>query len=137
MEPFKNFFNEIQIRGMAGHFAQHDATFEADQFIQIALEGFDELELKQRSEQIRTAMIACLPSDFNRAAEVLMASLGTPVEQAVTAGTVNEHGISGWAIMPMAEYVAQQGTAHFDLSMSWLEAMTSRFSAEFAIRHFL
>jgi len=51
----------------------------------------------------------------------------------------NEHGIKGWAVMAMAEFVARRGQnpEHVALSLDVLKDMTSRFSSEFAVRPFL
>ena len=49
---------------------------------------------------------------------ILMASLGTPLGDDLNSGKDDATGISGWAIMPLEHYVAQQGHNHFDLSMN-------------------
>jgi len=51
--------------------------------------------------------------------------------------TVDDDGISGWAIMPITHYVGVRGHDHFDLSMTIFKELTKRFTAEFGIRFFL
>jgi len=136
-EPFKNLFNIPLIKGMSIHFKKHWPEFNAEVFIDSASANFEQLELKQRSNQIKAAMVGCLPARFEHAAEILLASLGAELEDDLSAGYVGEAGISGWAVMPMADYVAEQGCGHFDLSMMLFYEMTKRSSSEFAIRYFL
>lgn len=136
-EPFKNFFNEDLVRGMAGHFCAVAPKFEGDAFVADALEGFEALELKQRSNQIKDALIRHLPEDFEAAAEILHLSLAKQEFAELSDMQIVPSGIAGWAVMPMADFVEAQGREHFDLSMLLLKEMTKRSSSEFAIRGFL
>ena len=136
-EPFKNWFNEDLIHGMAKHFQQHWPAFDTDGFIHAASENLQSLELKARSTQIRDAMIKYLPTDFKAAGNILLASLGEASAEGISAGSIDDKGIAGWAVMPMADYVGLQGQNHFELSMHLLKEMTKCFTAEFAIRLFL
>ncbi|MDQ6994777.1 MAG: DNA alkylation repair protein [Mariprofundaceae bacterium] len=137
VEPLKNHFNETMIRGMARHFKAHCPSFDSDGFCMMASNDLSTLELKQRSEHIAKAMLVYLPNDFVAASKLILASLGSEKEDNGFSSTVDDTGISGWAIMPMSHYVAVQGQEHFDVSMSVLKALTKRFSAEFAVRYFL
>ena len=101
------------------------------------MEGFEDLELKQRSARITEKMAEFLPRDFPRAADILRHSLHPEEEADLSGATVTAEGIRGWAVMPMSQYVAERGQGHFDLSMTLLREMTKRFSSEFAIRFFL
>ncbi len=136
-EPFKNWLNANVVSGIAAHFHKHWRDFNSPEFIQAACQGLDALELKARSQQITRAMIVYLPDDFEQAAAILSASLGTPLGEDLSAGTIDENGIAGWAVMPLSYYVALQGQAHFDVSMQLLKQMTKRATAEFDIRFFL
>ncbi|MFH1803654.1 MAG: DNA alkylation repair protein [Pseudomonadota bacterium] len=136
-EPLKNLFNDGVIRGMAQHFARHDPSFDAAGFVSFALLDLELLELKQRSDRIMEAMERFLPDDFACSGNILIASL-RPDDDGDMAGIgIDETGIAGWAIMPMADYVAWRGQEHFDLAMRCFYEMTRRFSAEFGIRPFL
>ena len=136
-EPFKNWINRGIIEGMAGHFDRHYADFDAASFIHDAADGLELLELKQRTDRITDTMITYLPEDFEQAGAILLASLGTTLEDDLSVGKIDSNGIAGWAIMSMAHYVALQGHDHLDLSMTLLKEMTKRSTAEFAIRYFL
>lgn len=136
-EPFKNLFNLKLIRGMAFHFEKQWPAFDKSGFVADASRQFESLELKQRSEQIKHAMIKHLPDDFNKAGEIMLACLGPDLGDDLSLGEVNSEHISGWAVMPMADYVGQLGLAHFTLSMTLLKAMTKCSSSEFGIRFFL
>lgn len=136
-EPFKNMLNRNVVEGMASHFQRHYHSFDEKGFIKSVLEGFEALELKQRTERITQMMVEYLPEDFSHAVQVMEATLGPELIHDLSAGGVDDNGISGWAIMPMADYVAIRGQDHFDMAMTMLEALTKRSSSEFAIRHFL
>ncbi|MDQ6987269.1 MAG: hypothetical protein Q9M25_05660 [Mariprofundaceae bacterium] len=128
---------------MAGHFQHQWPEFNAKGFADAAANKLHALELKARSDQIMQAMINYLPDDFTLAGELLLASLSpvqslNPTQNGDIFGiTVDDKGIAGWAIMPMAHYVGLRGHDHFDLSMTLLKAFTKRFSSEFGIRFFL
>lgn len=136
-EPFKNFFNIPLIEKMAALFGAADPTFDQAQFVALATKDFDALELKQRSNQIRDAMVATLPNDIDVSGPILVQSLGP--EAPVDGGTTQEgaKGLSGFAIMPMADFVAEIGRDEIDKSFAVLEELTKRFSAEFAVRPFI
>lgn len=129
MEPFKNWFNEALVRRMAGHFLRLDRRFAAKDFIARSLKGFEALELKQRSNQIAAALEEFLPESFAKACRLLEESLAREGDP--------ESGIDGWAVMPMAEWVARKGLGDFERSLALLKEMTKRLTAELAIRPFL
>lgn len=135
-EPFKNLFNPTMIGQMGDHIASHYAEFDRTEFLQLACEGLDELELKARSNQIRDALITTLPNNFNQLSEVLVAALHPENNVPLKAIKMDDQGIRGWAIMPMADVIAMLGIEHFDTSMQALAEMTCRLTAEFAIRPF-
>jgi len=136
-EPFKNYFNPSIIAGMGDHFLKAWADFDRDGFVQTATENLAILELKARSEQITQALCVYLPDDFPHAGEIILSSLSPEDGSDLPNTPVNEHGISGWAVMPIADYVGLRGLGCFSLSMTLLKEMTSRFSSEFGIRFFL
>ena len=136
-EPFKNSFNSQIILGMAKHFQNQWPDFDRKGFSDAASKNLDSLELKERSDQIMNAMIMYLPSDFMKAGEIILASLSPSLEGDIFGVTVDNDGIAGWAIMPMAHYVGLRGHDHFDLSMTLFNELTKRFSSEFGIRFFL
>lgn len=136
-EPFKNFFNRSVIEEMAHHIALHESGFDSKKFARLATRGLEDLELKERSAQITRALLETLPSEFPRAARALVASLRTNPPDECAEWSDADVGLHGWAVMPMADYIAQCGRGHFALSLEALREMTQRFSSEFAIRPFL
>ena len=136
-EPFKYSFNTHIILGMAKHFQNQWPDFDRKGFSDAASKDLHSLELKQRSEQIMNAMIMYLPGDFTEAGAIMLASLSPSLESDIYGITVDDAGIAGWAIMPMAHYVGLRGHGHFDLSMTLFKEFTKRFSSEFGIRFFL
>lgn len=146
-ESFKQQYNHQSISALGKTISANCPDFPLETFVLEASHNIESLEFKARSRQITQALVNHLPLDFADAIATLMASLapdfdalGVDAEQAGwTIQDFAPEGISGWMIMPCADFVALRGVtdAHFALSMTALEAMTSRFSAEFAIRPFL
>ncbi|MFD2204303.1 DNA alkylation repair protein [Kiloniella antarctica] len=137
MEPFKEVFNLSSITAMANHLCRRQGDFDREGFIAFATEGLAELELKQRSDQITTALYRYLPNDFCCAAEILLETLQPEENVSISDQATTDTGVAGWLVMPMCDYVARYGQEYFSLSMELLKEMTKRSSSEFAIRHFL
>lgn len=137
MEPFKNLLNKKVIQGMAPHFKRHYPKFDSAGFIRTATKDLNKRELKARTIHITQTMIEYLPKDFEKTGRILMASLGPPLDDDLSAGTIDERGIGGWAVSSLTHYVALRGHNHFDFSMLLLKEMTKSFTAEFDIRFFL
>ncbi len=137
MEPFKNLLNKNIIEGMASHFKRHWSTLDDKGFVADATKDLDSLELKARTNRITEMMIKYLPADFKEAGKIMLASLGSPLDDDVSAGTVDAKGISGWAVTPLTHYVGLRGHDHFDLSMTLFKEMTKCASSEFGIRFFI
>ncbi|QRV22889.1 DNA alkylation repair protein [Marinomonas foliarum] len=133
-EPFKNLFNNHVINHMAEHFQRHWQDFDKQGFIDAASHQLEALELKARSQQITAAMSQYLPKDFEHAGQILLAALAPESNEELI---IESDGITGWAVMPMGDYVGLHGLAHHDFSMTLLNAMTRRFTSEFSIRFFL
>lgn len=136
-EPFKTFFNPAMIAEMGGHLAAHAPGFDRAGFVAMACEGIEANALKARSAQITRALDAHLPGDFARAVAVLVAALHPDDGAGLSEQGMDGRGIRGWAVMPMADWVALRGQGDLDRAMTALGAMTCRFSAEFAVRPFL
>jgi 3-methyladenine DNA glycosylase AlkC len=136
-EPFKTLFNPSMIAAMAGHLAAHAKGFDRAGFEALACDGLEGLELKQRAAQITRALDVHLPREFAPACAILVAALHPDDAVPLAGQSMDARGIRGWAVMPMADYVALRGLDDFDRSMEALGAMTCRFTAEFAVRPFL
>lgn len=136
-EPLKNIFNEPLIQALAGHIKRVHPPFADQEFVACATEGLSNLELKQRSQQISRALWEFLPEDFAKSCNILVRCLHPQDDVGLRHLTMDEEGVRGWAIMPMADYIAEYGIADFARSMSVLQEFTKRFSAEFAVRRFI
>lgn len=126
-EPLKNLLHPGLVKDMAGHVLRAAPDFDADRFTRLATDGMDALELMQRAERIKGAFTQTLPADYTAAAGILREALpqaGAP-------------GLSGWALLPVNQYVSEHGLGHFDLSLALLKALTPHFTAEFGIRRFI
>jgi len=133
-EPFKNLFSEALIKETGAEIARVYPGFERARFEAMALRNLKSLELKERSSQIATALGETLPASFRASAEVLSKALGPELHS--ENDSAKGPGLTGWAIMPLAEYVAAKGLGHFDLSLRLLREMTMRGSSEFEVRPF-
>jgi 3-methyladenine DNA glycosylase AlkC len=136
-EPFKSVFNPVMIAAMAEHLAARAPGFDREGFVALASEGIEARELKDRAAQITRALDAHLPRDFVQACDLLVAALHPDDAPPFSDRPTDADGIRGWAVMPMADWVALRGLDDLDRSMAALGAMTCRFSAEFAVRPFL
>ena len=110
-EPFKNLFNEKIIIAMGEHLAKAWPEFDHAAFAAMAIENLDDLELKERSNQITEALTAYLPDDFEKAAFIMLASLAPDDGGDVASAEVTCRGIEGWAVMPMTHFVGLHGLA--------------------------
>lgn len=136
-EAFKNKFNDQVIAELADHLLRVLPEFDRTAFVVQACTGLQWLELKARSAHICDALCRHLPSDFPKAALAITASLHPDEHAPLQALRMDGAGIRGWAVLPLAEYVARQGLTHFDLAMHLLKELTKRFTAEFAVRTFI
>ncbi|MFE5549798.1 hypothetical protein ACFQ71_39265 [Streptomyces sp. NPDC056534] len=130
--PLKDqLFTREKVELIAGEIKHVDSAFKADEFVTMVVARFPELELKARIAWIATCLERHLPRDFREAAGVLVRSLPAPADPAFSDGD--------FIYAPYAEYVAQHGCTAEDLesSLAKLREITTRFSAEFAIRPFL
>ncbi|MFM1871314.1 MAG: hypothetical protein RL398_736 [Planctomycetota bacterium] len=139
-EPFKNRIDAALLQQMAAHLRRADRSFRHAKFLSRATTGLDELELKARVLHVATALTDSLPDDFAAACELLQAALApapAPGDDDLSTMVTSPHGLAGWAIWPITEYVAQRGLDHPERALAALHALTQRFTAEFAIRPFL
>lgn len=137
-EPFKNLLHAGTADAMAHHLARASAAFDRAAFIAVALPGLDALEFKARAMQLADALEVALPAPFDVAAIAIEAALAPPAEGDDLGGlTTTDAGLAGWAVWPLGEYVARRGLRQPERALRTLQALTQRFSAEFAIRPFI
>ena len=141
-EAFKNLINPQTIVSAAGHLQRVAPEFDAGSFIAEATAGLEPLEFKARAMHVCTVLQTYLPESFERAAELIEASLAAPTAlnekgEPVGLSTGQSAGISGWIVWSLGEYVVRAGLQQPERALRCLHALTQRFSAEFAIRPFL
>ena len=124
-EPFKNLISPAAVRAAAQQLAAVWPGFDAAQFAQRACRGLEALELKARALHVCAALERSLPADFEQAAAGLRAAMQ------------GEHGLKGWILWPVGEYIARHGQAQPVLALDLLRTLTPRFTAEWAIRPFI
>ena len=143
-EPLKNMFGPEMVHRAAEAIRAVYKDFDVDGFTQQALDGYDDLELTPRCQQIAAAMGTHLPADRDQAIEILIASLGPELENCDPADAqptgdpaIDDNPMSGFFYMPHGYFLAEQlGDDGADLG-TVLRAnyeITKRATSEFSIR---
>ena len=137
-EPFKNLLSADLVRQAAVHLKRSTPGFDSAHFKHLAATGLDALEMKARAMHICAALEATLPGDFNTAAQALTDALA-PAEAGEQMAQLHglQHGLRGWILWPVGEYIARHGQDDPKVALQALHALTQRFTAEFAIRPFI
>lgn len=130
-EPLKNSFGADVPRTIARMIAAVFPRFDEKGFVRSSLEGYDALELMPRGWKIAHQLRRSLPEDYEKAIEILLASLDRNPERTVA------QGMGGFLFLPHVFFVAEYGLAHFEASMRAQYVLTQRFTAEFSIRRYL
>ena len=130
-EPLKNYYGPEVPARIARMIKEVHRDFDEDAFLTDALDGYQALELTPRAWQIAHALGRHLPQDYERAIEILIASLGPKLEAAELTG------MDVFVYLPHVFFVAEFGVDHFDVSMRAQYELTQRFTAEYSIRIFL
>jgi 3-methyladenine DNA glycosylase AlkC len=130
-EPLKTFFNPSLVERIATMLRAAHPSFPEQRFLAEATAGLEAHELLGRARHIMQAMHRALPQDFERAAAILLRSLGPEFEGA------ERQDMGVFLYMPHTMYVAEHGLGHFETSMRAQYELTKRFTAEFSIRPFL
>jgi 3-methyladenine DNA glycosylase AlkC len=129
--PLKNSFgSDVPVR-IAEAIVAIEPRFPVRAFLADALEGYEELELTPRARHIARALHSHLPSDYEEAIEVLLASLGSQTESEELTG------MAAFFYAPHVYFVAYYGLDHWETSMRAQYQLTQRFTAEYSIRAFL
>lgn len=132
-DALKHFFSPALVRRLADDLARVHPAFDGRAFVTEACKGLAALELLDRGKHISRALAHHLPSDYPRAIEVLLASLGPEHASDELLGV----GIAPFFYLPHTLFVAEHGLDHFDLSMRAQYELTKRFSAESSIRPYI
>lgn len=105
--------------------------FPKPQFIAEAMDGIEELELKDRVRYLIRVLNTYLPEDFEETGDILIR-----LKDRWLSGDPDDN-LCGFAAWPVIDYVGEHGLAHPDKALEVLRELTSMFSAEFSIRPFI
>lgn len=130
---FSAVLNEQVLQELAQEIKAVYPAFEGDKFYQQAAADLEGKAIKERSQWVAEQLHKHLPSNFSQAGKILIDALGPSLNK-----TTGEH-TSAFRYMPYGEYVSEHGLEEKDLPLAaqFMYEMTSRFTAEFAIRAFL
>lgn len=134
-ESLKNQYGPEIPRRIAAMIAGAWPEFATKVFVRDCLEGYDALELTARARHITRALRRHLPDDYPQAVDVLVRSLGPPLD--AEPGDGQSAGMGVFAYLPHVYFVADHGLDHLEESLAAQHALTQRFTAEFSIRPFL
>ena len=135
-EPLKHRFSQDLVRHIADTLKATESSFPVQRFLSLVLPTLEEHELKARSALITSALKETLPSDLQSSTGIIVSSLAPPLEEEHPPADYPDSGLFSWAIMPCADFVAEQGLNSPTLALNTLRELTTRFTAEFAIRPF-
>jgi 3-methyladenine DNA glycosylase AlkC len=130
-DALKSFYDRARIRSIADELARVHPALDCAKFVRECLRAFDDLTLTQRAARIAEVMHGHLPSDYERAARLIIASLGPIAAQS------ESFGMAPFRYLPHVYFVARYGLEHFATSMDAQLELTQRFTAEFSIRSFI
>lgn len=121
---FKDRISVEAVAGLAVDLAAVQPGFAERAFVRQATAGLNGLELKARVVHVAEALATALPPDFEDAAAVIDRAVEQP-------------GFDGWIVFPVDDWVARYGIDHPDTALPLLGRLTSRWTAEYAIRPFI
>ena len=127
-------FNPEKIEKISIEILQVHPKFEKDKFTKEVVREFPTLELKARIYHITECLKKYLPKDYTAAVDVLIKSLPAPCNP-----NLKDDDFGDFIYAPYHHFVAVYGcdSKHLHFSLNALEELTTRFSAEDAIRYFI
>ncbi len=128
------FFTRQKVAQIAREIEHVHPSFKVDRFVRDVLARFPELELKARIDWITKCLGVYLPNDYQRAVNILLRSLPAETDPQLVDGDFGD-----FIYAPYADFVAKHGCTkrQLDFSLRALKKITTRASAEDAIRPFL
>ena len=127
-------FNREKVDKIASEIKSVEPGFDSSAFVHGAVGQFPVLELKQRITCLSNLLRRHLPSDFRSAVTILVKALPSPCDP-----SLSDNDFGDFIYAPYAQFVAQYGCDSENLyfSLDALKEITTRFSAEDAIRYFI
>ena len=118
-------FNPTSVAALADAISQCLPDFHSEEFIRRVFDdNWEDLALKQRMRRITHSFQGLLPSDYQKALNVLKRALPRLTDQS-------------FEKMVFPDFVEVNGLEEYEQSIEALEIFTQHVSAEFAIRPFL
>ncbi len=117
-------FSPDSVAALGAELGQAWPEFPLDRWQPLAADGLGPLALLERIDHIADALVACLPTEFGQAADILYRALESPT-------------FTGWISLPCCRFVAVAGIEHPDIALPLLAALSPRFSSEWPIRAFI
>lgn len=129
MEPLKNLLSFEAAEQIVQAIQRVHPRFDRSHFLKGLQKELEPLELKARMQHLADRLEALLPTEPNQLFPILTGTLAENEQ--------DTEGLQGFILWPLSEIIARRGEARFDLAMTSLREMTSRFTSEYAIRPFL
>lgn len=131
MAAFKDLLNRSTISVLADGFVRAWPEFPHRRFLRDATTGLESLELMDRARHVAKAMSDVLPAEPRRAMELVVASLGPPLD--------GEEGTAGdlFTYLPLSSWLKDIGPRDVEAALKANHELTRRFTAEFSIRSLL
>ena len=123
-KDFKDRISAGAVAGLAADLKAAWPDFPEGEFTEQAIAGLEQLELKARVSHVADALGATMPSAFGQAAGVVRGAMASPA-------------FDGWIVFPVNDWVSRFGIDDPDTALPLLGELTSRWSAEFAVRPFI
>jgi 3-methyladenine DNA glycosylase AlkC len=130
-EALKHFFDSALIRSLAADITRAHPSLDSKRFVADGLHGLEALSLTARGSHLAEVLRRHLPAEYERAVEVLLASLGAEHDSS------ESFGMAPFRYLPHVTFVARFGLDHFETSMRAQYELTKRFTAEGSIRPFI
>jgi 3-methyladenine DNA glycosylase AlkC len=127
-------FNKTKVSQISKEIKSVYPAFKAKAFAQEVTSKFPELELKARLAWIAICLKKYLPTDYTQAVNILIQSLPAP-----NAPHLSDDDFGDFIYAPYTDFIAKNGCNKKDLAFSLqaLKEITTRLSAEDAIRYFI
>jgi 3-methyladenine DNA glycosylase AlkC len=127
-------FNRTKVEQIAYEITRVYPAFKTKEFVSDAITKFPVLELKARISWIAECLKKYLPSEYNRAVNILLKALPSP-----NSPDLSDDDFGDFIYAPYSEYVAKNGCTkhHLLYSLAALHKITQCFSVEDAIRYFI
>lgn len=137
--PLKHVLGSETVDCLAHNILLVYPQFDEWAFRRAALAGLEPLGIMERGQHLARALRPCLPDKYEKAVEILLASLTPP--QSETQGL----GLAVFFYHPHSCFVSEYGLDPnnnagedpFEISMKAQYELTKRFSSEFSMRPFL